>query len=196
MGRWMASPNENPPADDRFKWHQDVLLGRTELWRHKCGDYVPRYGQNFYWSHSDVHLYGMRVVEVRMDGIASKLFISNSQFATKCFFYFLFFYVYMKIMFGGMGLLSVGMAFVSAIGLCSLLGVAYGPVHTSLPFLLMGLGVDDIFVVMSCWRQVEAMNTGCTIPEKIGLMLKHAGSSITVTSITDVVAFLIGASTV
>lgn len=100
------------------------------------------------------------------------------------------------MLFGGLGLLSVGMAFVSAIGLCSMLGVSYGPVHTSLPFLLMGLGVDDIFVMMSCWRQVESMNTGCSIPEKMGLMMKHAGSSITVTSITDVVAFLIGASTV
>lgn len=88
------------------------------------------------------------------------------------------------------------MAFVSAVGICSMIGVPYGPVHTSLPFLLMGLGVDDIFVLMSCWRQVEAMHTGCSVPEKIGLMLKHAGSSITVTSITDVVAFLIGASTV
>lgn len=100
------------------------------------------------------------------------------------------------MLFGGFGLMSVGMAFVSAIGLCSMLGVPYGPVHTSLPFLLMGLGVDDIFVLMSCWRQVESMHTGCSIPEKVGLTMKHAGASITVTSITDVVAFLIGASTV
>lgn len=95
-----------------------------------------------------------------------------------------------------MSLLSVGMAFISSIGICSIFGVAYGPVHTSLPFLLMGLGVDDIFVIMSCWRQVESMHTGCSVAERIGLMLKHAGTSITVTSFTDVVAFLIGASTV
>lgn len=95
-----------------------------------------------------------------------------------------------------MGLLSVGMAFIAAIGICSVFGVSYGPVHTSLPFLLMGLGIDDIFVIMSCWRQVESMNTGCTVAERIGLMLKHAGPSITVTSFTDVVAFIIGASTV
>lgn len=95
-----------------------------------------------------------------------------------------------------MGLLSVGMAFISAIGICSVFGVSYGPVHTSLPFLLMGLGVDDIFVIMACWRQVESMHTGCSIPERMGLMLKHAGASITITSLTDVVAFLIGATTV
>lgn len=101
-----------------------------------------------------------------------------------------------RIMFGGIGLMSVGMSYMAAIGVCSAAGVPYGPVHTSLPFLLMGLGVDDIFVLMSCWRQVEKMHTGCTLPERMGLTLRHAGSSITVTSITDVVAFLIGASTV
>lgn len=92
--------------------------------------------------------------------------------------------------------LSFNRAYVAAIGVCSALGVSYGPVHTSLPFLLMGLGVDDIFVLMSCWRQVDEMHTGCALPERVGLMMRHAGASITVTSITDVVAFLIGASTV
>lgn len=93
-------------------------------------------------------------------------------------------------------MLSVGMAFVSAVGLCSMMGVSYGPVHTSLPFLMMGLGVDDIFVMMACWRQIEAKYRQHSIPEKMGLMLQHAGASITVTSITDVVAFGIGATTV
>lgn len=99
-----------------------------------------------------------------------------------------------------MGLLSIGMAFISAIGICSVAGISYGPVHTSLPFLLLGLGVDDIFVLMACWRQVESMNEFTdrqrSIPERMALMLKHAGSSITVTSVTDVVAFLVGAFTV
>lgn len=99
-----------------------------------------------------------------------------------------------------MGLLSIGMAFISAIGICSLAGISYGPVHTSLPFLLLGLGVDDIFVLMACWRQVESIETFSdhqkSIPERMALMLKHAGSSITVTSVTDVVAFLVGAFTV
>lgn len=41
---------------------------------------------------------------------------------------------------GVLGLLSVGMAFVVGCGFCALVGIPYGPVHTSLPFLLMGLG--------------------------------------------------------
>ncbi|XP_015599498.1 NPC1-like intracellular cholesterol transporter 1 isoform X2 [Cephus cinctus] len=52
------------------------------------------------------------------------------------------------------GLLCVAGAFIIAVGVCSLFGVPYGPVHTSLPFMLMGLGVDDIFVMMASWEQI------------------------------------------
>lgn len=101
---------------------------------------------------------------------------------------------------GGLGLLSVGMAFVCGVGVCSLLGISYGPVHTSLPFLLMGLGVDDIFVMMACWRklqtQLEPLKDVDSIAHRLGLMLKLAGASITVTSFTDIVAFLVGSITV
>ncbi|XP_043281988.1 NPC intracellular cholesterol transporter 1-like [Venturia canescens] len=96
------------------------------------------------------------------------------------------------------GLLCVGGAFVVAIGLCSLFGVPYGPVHTSLPFMLMGLGVDDIFVMMASWDQIlsHSPNRLRSLAERIGMMLSHAGAAIFVTSFTDVVAFIIGASTI
>ncbi|XP_048511966.1 NPC intracellular cholesterol transporter 1-like isoform X2 [Athalia rosae] len=96
------------------------------------------------------------------------------------------------------GLMCVGGAFIIAVGICSLAGVPYGPVHTSLPFMLMGLGVDDIFVMMAAWDQVhsEEINRKRPLPERIGTMLSHAGSSIFITSLTDVVAFVIGASTI
>lgn len=96
--------------------------------------------------------------------------------------------------------MSVGMAFISAIGLCSFLGIPYGPVQTSLPFLLMGLGVDDMFVMMASWQKVQREHPSprdpSTLPERIAMMLQMAGSSITITSFTDVVAFVIGSITV
>ena len=39
-----------------------------------------------------------------------------------------------------MGLGSVGMAIAFAYGSCSLLGLAYGPLHNIIPFLLLGIG--------------------------------------------------------
>lgn len=96
------------------------------------------------------------------------------------------------------GLLCVGAAFILAVGICSLIGIPYGPVHTSLPFLLLGLGIDDIFVFHAAWTEVHTHESNLNKPlvERIGLALGHAGSAISVTSFTDVVAFIIGASTI
>uniref|UniRef100_A0A1Y1JZP0 SSD domain-containing protein n=1 Tax=Photinus pyralis TaxID=7054 RepID=A0A1Y1JZP0_PHOPY len=100
-----------------------------------------------------------------------------------------------RFVLGYMGLLSVGMAFIVGCGFCSLVGISYGPVHTSLPFLLMGLGVDDMFVITACWEELVS-ESKLSLEQRIGYMLKHAGVSITVTTLTDVMAFLIGSSTI
>ncbi|XP_058455375.1 NPC intracellular cholesterol transporter 1-like [Malaya genurostris] len=101
-----------------------------------------------------------------------------------------------RIMLGSIGLLSIGMGFVAGCGIVAALGVSYGPVHTCLPFLLMGLGVDDMFVMMACYRKIRETHSHLPLPERMGLMLKHAGASITVTSLTDIVAFAVGSITV
>nr|XP_023011826.1 Niemann-Pick C1 protein-like [Leptinotarsa decemlineata] len=101
-----------------------------------------------------------------------------------------------RIVLGFIGLLTIGMSFVVGAGLCSLIGIFYGPVHTSLPFLLMGLGVDDMFVILACWEELKEEDRKLPIHERVGLMLKHGGVSITITSFTDIIAFLIGSSTI
>lgn len=52
----------------------------------------------------------------------------------------------MQVILGSLGLLTIGMSFIVGCGLCSLFGVYYGPVHTSLPFLLMGLGRTIFYI--------------------------------------------------
>lgn len=96
------------------------------------------------------------------------------------------------------GLSCVGSAFLLAVGICSLIGIPYGPIHTSLPFLLLGLGVDDIFVFNAYWQQIhtDELILSKSVAERIGLTLGRAGSAITITSFTDIMAFLIGATTV
>lgn len=53
-----------------------------------------------------------------------------------------------------------------------------------------------MFVIMACWDDLPATYRRLPIHERIGLMLKHGGVSITVTSVTDILAFIVGASTV
>lgn len=63
-------------------------------------------------------------------------------------------------------------------------------------FCKPGIGVDDMFVIVESLRQLTPKERALPVEERIGLTLKHAGVSITVTSVTDIVAFAIGGSTV
>lgn len=58
----------------------------------------------------------------------------------------------------------------------------------TVPFLLVGLGVDDTFIIMG---QFKRTNRRLLPEERISLAMSRAGSSIFVTSLTDLVAFLL-----
>ena len=57
--------------------------------------------------------------------------------------------IYSKAVLAGLGLFSVIMAYVEAIGLSMYFGLQGGGPHASIPFLLLGIGLDDMFVLVS-----------------------------------------------
>ena len=95
-----------------------------------------------------------------------------------------------------MGLIAVGMSTIASTGICSAFGVVYGPMHKTLPFILLGLGIDDMFVIAQCFKNLSPEEEGLSLPDRIGRAMQHAGVAITVTSVTDVAAFLVGSTTV
>lgn len=54
---------------------------------------------------------------------------------------------------------------------------------------LLGIGIDDTFVMMSGWLNSEFDED---IPRRLGATLKTSGMAITLTSLTDFVAMLVG----
>ena len=108
--------------------------------------------------------------------------------------------------------MSIGFSY----GFCSLIGLAYGPLHNIIPFLLLGIGtyykkmafskfcavrdflsgIDKMFVTMQCFNNLNAEEQKKSREERFGLTLKRAGAAITVTSLTDFLAFAIGGTTV
>lgn len=105
--------------------------------------------------------------------------------------------VEMRMHLAMMGILSVAMGMAIAVGISSLLGFPYTPMHSILPFLLLGIGIDDMFVIVQCWRNLNQDSEAARLPlpERIGKAMRHAGVSVTVTSLTDVFAFGVGAVT-
>lgn len=53
-----------------------------------------------------------------------------------------------------------------------------------------------MFVIIEAWNNLTALQRRKDLKVKIALAMQHAGVSITVTSVTDFVAFAIGATTV
>eukprot|EP00210_Caulerpa_lentillifera_P000050 g48.t1 len=88
--------------------------------------------------------------------------------------------------------LSVLMAIYTAYGMAQVFGIKFNPVHRVLPFLLLGLGVDDTFVIMSAYQGTDVT---MSVSERIKTASMHAGSAILITSVTDFVAFLSGVFT-
>ena len=125
----------------------------------------------------------------------------------KVIFCFLVMYIYTSVMLNGLtwssmrlfltaiGLFSVVLGVIIANGIISVIGYEYMAHFSMLPFLMVGLGIDDMFVIMRVFRNLEEL-AEFDIETKIGLTLRHAGVAISITSLTDICAFAAGAITV
>ncbi|CAB4062970.1 NPC1 [Lepeophtheirus salmonis] len=91
------------------------------------------------------------------------------------------------------GIISVVFGIVFSIGICSAMGFFFwSPMHSILPFLLLGIGIDDMFIIIQCWNTLNPYEKASSSVDKFGYTMRHAGVAITVTSLTDIVAFGIG----
>jgi len=94
------------------------------------------------------------------------------------------------------GILGVLMGIVVSYGLCSAAGLFYGPMHSVMPFLMLGIGIDDMFVIVQSWETLTPQQKTGSLVDRFGMTMRHAGAAISVTSITDVIAFGVGGFTI
>ncbi|CAG0900163.1 unnamed protein product [Cyprideis torosa] len=93
------------------------------------------------------------------------------------------------------GLISIGFSTMTALGTCYQLGFVYGSMHRTMPFILLGIGIDDMFVIVQAFDNLPSV-IDVPLKQRIGMAMRHAGMAITMTSLTDFLAFTIGATTV
>uniref|UniRef100_A0A672J115 Patched 2 n=1 Tax=Salarias fasciatus TaxID=181472 RepID=A0A672J115_SALFA len=89
------------------------------------------------------------------------------------------------------GVLLVALSVAAGLGLCSLLGLSFNAATTQvLPFLALGIGVDDMFLLAHSFTE-----TGSNIPfkERTGDCLRRTGTSVALTSINNMLAFFMAA---
>uniref|UniRef100_A0AC34FFI0 SSD domain-containing protein n=1 Tax=Panagrolaimus sp. ES5 TaxID=591445 RepID=A0AC34FFI0_9BILA len=88
-----------------------------------------------------------------------------------------------------MGVWAVICSLIVTFGLCFWCGVAFNPVSSTMPFLILAVGLDDDFLMLGAWRMTDPDHP----PEKrMAETMADAGVSITVTSLTNFGCFALG----
>jgi len=88
------------------------------------------------------------------------------------------------------------LSFAASMGAGAYLGLMNNNLNGQIPFLLLGLGVDDAFVLSSEYVRISKSNPLMAIEERIAFATRNGGMSILITSVTDALAFFFGSITV
>lgn len=87
--------------------------------------------------------------------------------------------------------LTVLLSGFSGYGICAGFGVPLSTMNSVLPFILLAIGVDDSFVLMGA---LDSTDPALPTEERIALALSRCGMSIAYTTLTDFLAFILGAT--
>ena len=94
-----------------------------------------------------------------------------------------------KVFIGITGVLSIWIAYTGSLTIGTALGIKGTIVTSFLPFFLLGVGVDNILVLLYYLEQAPLEMRG---KEKMAFIMRKAGLSITITSVIHCVSFGMG----
>lgn len=97
-----------------------------------------------------------------------------------------------KPLLGLLGVVSAVLATLAALGMVMYCGVPFIGLNLAAPFLMLGIGIDDTFVMLGAWRRTSSH---ASVPERMSETFKEAAVSITITSLTDMLSFWVGVIT-
>ncbi|KAE9553538.1 hypothetical protein FO519_003231 [Halicephalobus sp. NKZ332] len=88
----------------------------------------------------------------------------------------------------------------ASFGILFFAGVRFGPIILVTPFLVLAIGVDDSFLMMHAWQRVvsklkKTPKSDDSIEYRISEVLIEAGPSISISALTNIMAFIVGALT-
>ncbi|XP_023235000.1 patched domain-containing protein 3-like [Centruroides sculpturatus] len=97
-----------------------------------------------------------------------------------------------KPLIGISGCISSTFAVITASGLLLLCGMKYTGGNTIIPFIVVGIGLDDSFVLLAAWRKTNPKDS---VEKRMSETYSEATISITITSLTNVACSLIALTT-
>ncbi|XP_045908816.1 patched domain-containing protein 3 [Micropterus dolomieu] len=94
-----------------------------------------------------------------------------------------------KVWVASCGVLSTGLAVLSAFGALLLLDQPFAMTAASCPFMILGIGLDDMFIMISCWQRTCVLDS---VPDRLADTYKEAAVSISITTVTNALALFLG----
>lgn len=98
-----------------------------------------------------------------------------------------------KFMLGIVGILIVLMSVSASVGLFSAAGIKVTLIIAEvIPFLVLAVGVDNIFLIVHEFERINISHPEGTVPERVSRALGRMGPSILLSALTETTAFALG----
>ncbi|KAF9697635.1 hypothetical protein EKO04_004505 [Ascochyta lentis] len=98
-----------------------------------------------------------------------------------------------KFMLGTVGILIVLMSVAASVGLFSAAGIKVTLIIAEvIPFLVLAVGVDNIFLIVHEFERINVSHPEGSIPERVSRALGRMGPSILLSALTETTAFALG----
>jgi Niemann-Pick C1 protein len=102
-------------------------------------------------------------------------------------------FVQSKFMLGTVGILIVLMSVSASVGLFSAAGIKVTLIIAEvIPFLVLAVGVDNIFLIVHEFERINISHPEGSIPERVSRALGRMGPSILLSALTETTAFALG----
>lgn len=90
------------------------------------------------------------------------------------------------------GVFAVALGILAGFGMAMWCRVPFVSIVGVLPFLVLGIGIDDMFIIVD---ELDRQPRGMSTTDVIRTVMAHSGPTVTMTTVTDLVAFAVSTST-
>ena len=90
------------------------------------------------------------------------------------------------------GVFTVALGILAGFGLAMWCRVPFVSIVGVLPFLILGIGIDDMFIIVD---ELDRQPRDMSKTDVIKTVMAHSGATVTMTTMTDLVAFAVSTST-
>ena len=90
------------------------------------------------------------------------------------------------------GVFAVALGILAGLGLAMWCRVPFISLVGVLPFLVLGIGIDDMFIMVD---ELDRQPRDLSKTDTIKAVMKHSGPTVTMTTVTDLLAFAVSTST-